>query len=264
MHALIALRTGTLLALAATATVSAACTGTPDDAEVIDDVSGGKGDASTRFVEVDPTRSSKRFRDYIHRALNEMEAQGSELALETLRSLEQGYVLLDEVRDLTCADFEHVRKDLPALGLTPEDRAKMLASNSPARAAIEEAIAGYQWGNRIYVARGLETPRLAATLVHEVNHVLNRSEFGYYDDLPTSAFLHEYRAFHVESLYNPDEYKNVDLMDYVITTYEYDRSKIKPEALANPVTPLLIPDEMSWKKRAATPDPIEPIPDVCR
>jgi hypothetical protein len=90
---------------------------------------------------------------------------------------------------------------------------------------------------------------LAATLVHEVNHVINRSEVGYYDDLPTSAFLHEYRAFHAERLFDPSFYEGVDLVDYVVTQYELDRGKIAPAILASPLTPRLVPDSDAWRAR---------------
>ena len=110
------------------------------------------------------------------------------------------------------------------------------------------------WSNRIYVSRGQTARGLAATLVHEVNHVINRSEVGYYDDLPTSAFVHEYRAFHAETMFDPGPWKGVDLVERVITSYELDRAKIPASVLAHPVTPRLLPDATSWRLRAAQDD----------
>lgn len=240
-----------------------ACATTGDDFE--DGVSDGKGDRSggSRFDEVDPTHSTKTFRDYINKALDKLDAHDSDLARLTLWSIESGFVKIDELRDLTCADFERVRADLPDAGLEPSDRATLHARNSAAARAIETELDGYMWSNRIYVSRGQTPQRLAATLIHETNHVLNRSEVGYYDDLPTSAFIHEYRAFYAESVFDPAEYEGIDLVDYVIENYELDRSKIKPSVLATPLTPKLLPDPRSWKVRNVRADR-EVLPAVCQ
>lgn len=244
--------------------LSGACTAMPGD-EVDADEIDGKGDRAggSRFDEVDPTHSTLTFRRYIDKALDALEAHDAELARLTLVSIEAGYVKIDELRDLTCADFERVRADLPDAGLTPEDRARLHERGSEVAAAIESELDGYMWSNRIYVSRGQTPLRLAATLVHEVNHVINRSEVGYYDDLPTSAFLHEYRSFYAESLFDPAYYEGVDLADYVITNYELDRDKIHPEVLANPLTPRLLPDMRAWRDRRVSAD-VEQLPAVCR
>jgi len=226
--------------------------------EAIDD----KGDRGTatggRFTEVDPTRSSKAFRAYIGKALDVLAADDSELAELTLASISAGYVKIDELADLTCPDFERVRADLPDAGLEPEDRGTLAAKRT-----IEAELDGYMWSNRIYVSRGQTARRLAATLIHEVNHVVNRSEVGYYDDLPTSAFVHEYRAFYLEAQFDPAEYAGVDLVDYVITSYELDRSKIRASVLAQPLTPQLVPTAAAWRARDVTADR-ETVPAVCR
>lgn len=242
---------------------ASACATTDDDFD--DEVSDGKGDRNggSRFDEVDPTHSTKTFRDYINKALDKLDAHDSQLARLTLWSIESGFVKIDELRDLTCADFERVRADLPDAGLEPSDRATLHARGSAAAKAIENELDGYMWSNRIYVSRGQTAQRLAATLIHETNHVLNRSEVGYYDDLPTSAFIHEYRAFYAESQFDPEEYEGINLVDYVITEYELDRSKIKPAILATPLTPKLLPDPKAWKVRNVRADK-ETLPDVCK
>ncbi|MBA3455573.1 MAG: hypothetical protein H0T42_20940 [Deltaproteobacteria bacterium] len=245
--------------------VLAACTSAPG--EELDEGGGsdGKGDRAggSRFDEVDPTHSTVTFRRYIGKALDALAAHDSNLARLTLRSIESGLVKIDDLRELTCADFERVRADLPNLGLEPEDRDSLHARGSDVGEAIEGEIAGYMWSNRIYVSRGQTVMRLAATLVHEVNHVINRSEVGYYDDLPTSAFIHEYRAFFAESVFDPEEYAGVDIDDYVITTYELDRSKIRASVLATPLTPKLLPDDRAWRARRVGAD-VEVLPAVCR
>ena len=243
----------------------AACAATPGDELDEGGTSDGKGDRAggSRFDEVDPTYSTVTFRRYIGKALDLLAAHDSELARLTLRSIEAGLVKIDELRDLTCADFERVRADLPDAGLEPEDRDRLHARGSSVAAAIENELDGYMWSNRIYVSRGQTALRLAATLVHEVNHVINRSEVGYYDDLPTSAFIHEYRSFYAESLFDPEEYAGVDLVDYVITNYELDRSKIRASVLATPLTPKLLPDDRAWRARRVGAD-VEVLPTVCR
>lgn len=237
----------------------------PVEDEDITAVNDGKGDrdSGSRFDEVDPSHSTRTFRAYIEKALDEMEEEGSDLARLTLESIENGRVKIDDLRDLTCADFERVRADMPDAGLEPEDRATLHSPTSAAAKAIENELDGYMWSNRIYVSKGQTAKRLAATLIHEVNHVVNRSEVGYYDDLPTSAFIHEYRAFYAESLFDPEEYEGIDIVDYVITEYELDRSLIHPEVLEKPLTPRLLPDRAAWKQRKVSAD-VEEVPDVCR
>ena len=214
---------------------------------------GGKADDTQRFVEVDPGHTNPTFRSYIGKALDLLEAHDSELAYLTLRSIEAGYVKLDELADLTCEDFIRVGKDLPDLEIAASDY-DSLTPRSELLAEITNQLDGYMWSNRIYVSRGQTSKRLAATLIHEVNHVLNRSEVGYYDDLPTSAFLHEYRSFYAESLFDPEEYEGVDLVDYVITNYELDRSKIPAAILADPLSPKLLPSGAAWRARRVEAD----------
>ena len=242
--------------------VCAACTAAGDGHAAGDETLDDKGDRGTatggRFTEVDPTRSSKAFRSYIGKALDVLAADDSELAQLTLKSISAGYVKIDELADLTCPDFERVRADLPDAGLEPEDRGTLAAKRT-----IEAELDGYMWSNRIYVARGQTAQRLAATLIHEVNHVVNRSEVGYYDDLPTSAFVHEYRAFYLEAQFDPAEYAGVDLAGYVIDNYELDRSKIRASVLAQPLTPQLLPTPAAWRTRNVTADR-ETVPAVCR
>jgi hypothetical protein len=226
-----------------------------------DSATGGKADsASARFIEVNPAHTNATFRTYIGRALDALEAHDSELARLTYASIRAGHVKLDELADLTCADFIHVIGDLPALQLVPSDYPKLRLRGSEVTKAIAAEIDGYMWSNHVYVARSIEPKHLAATLIHEVNHVINRSEVGYYDDLPTSAFLHEYRAFWVESQFEPEEYEGVDLVDFVIESYELDRSQIPAAILADPLTPIFLPDAAAWRARDVSAD-VEEVAD---
>lgn len=229
--------------------------------EAADDGGAGSGDdkgdrGATGFVEVNPARSSAAFRTYVERAIRVLEQDGTDIARYTAASIRAGRVEIDELVDLTCWDFERVRAELPSLALTSADYARLVPGGALARAIAGE-IDGYMWSNRIYVSRGQETRALAATLVHEVNHVINRSEVGYWDDLPTSAFLHEYRAFHAEAVFDPARYDGVDLVDHVIELYELDRAGIPAEVLAAPLTPRLLPDAASWRARQVAADPVD-------
>lgn len=250
-------------ALAWSLLLATACASDPGAGDEAIDDKGDRGGPTGRFTEIDPTHSSKAFRTYLTKALDVLAADGSELAQLTLRSIAAGYVRVDELADLTCADFERVRADLPDAGLEPADFAHLHDRGSAVKTAIENELDGYMWSNRIYVSRGQTAKRLAATLVHETNHVVNRSEVGYYDDLPTSAFLHEYRAFYLEAQFDPAEYAGIDLVDYVITNYELDRAKIHAAVLAHPLTERLLPTAAAWKARKPFSD-VETVPAACR
>jgi len=239
-----------------------ACAAPPYDGDGSGAGGGGKADETARFVEVDSTHTTATFRSYIGEALDLLAADSRQLAQLTLESIRDGRVKIDELSDLTCEDFIRVGRDLPDLHIEPSDY-EDLTPRSDLTAAISEELAGYMWSNRIYVSRGQEPVRLAATLIHEVNHVINRSEVGYYDDLPTSAFLHEYRAFYAESLVDPAEWEGTNLVDYVVENYELDRSRIPAAILASPLTPRMLPDDAGWAERKPLAD-VEDVPEACR
>ena len=210
------------------------------------------------FVEVDPEHSSADFRDYVGRALDLLAAHETQIGRLTYESIVAGRVKIDGFSDLTCWDFTRVQRDLEgSVELDASDYERLREARSPVVRAIHDELDGYQWGDRIYVSRGMRAEALAATLVHEVNHVLNRSEVGYYDDLPTSAFLHEYRAFYAESEFAPDRYADVELVGYVIDLYELDRTAMPEEVLAEPLTPELLPTGAAWRRRASVEDAVD-------
>ncbi len=153
------------------------------------------------FVEVKPERSSKEFRAYVDRAIAVLKADKSPLAQATYRYIATGKVKIDEVTDLTRADYLRTRKDLSkwTKALTPDAYGTLSNPKSPASKALDRLLNGYMWDERIYVARGLSPKQLASTLVHEVNHFVNKSEENYRG--PTQALIEEYRAFYVEALF---------------------------------------------------------------
>ncbi len=232
--------------------LTAGCTDPMIDDDGIDD---GKSDTAGGFSEVDSEHSNITFRRYIEAALRLLErSTDSELAQLTAESVRERRVQVDELVDLTCWDFERARKDLPDAGLVPADYFTLQSPGSDAAKILTENLDGYMWSNRIYVSRGQTVKRLAATIVHEVNHVINRSEVGYYDNLPTSGFIHEYRSFAMEALFDPAEYEGIDLVDFVIENYELERDEIDPAVLAEPLSPTLLPDKAAWDARQAHKD----------
>jgi hypothetical protein len=230
----------------------------PAPTGVGDEQDDGKADRGGRpaFREVDPTHTSATFRRSIVDALRLLDSDEAAVARLTAQSIRDGRVAVDELADLTCWDFDRLRRELE-LPYGPADFPSLRQRGSAVLAAIAAQIDGYMWSDRVYVARGLAPRRLAATPIHEVNHVLNRSEVGYWDDLPTSAFLHEYRAFYAERLFDPETYRGVDLVAYVIDLYALDGKALSPSARAQPLTPRLLPDGEAWRARHLGDDPVD-------
>lgn len=232
----------------------------PEDELDLGELGGGKedrGGAPGGFVEVDAAHSNATFRKYIERAIVKLEQDDSQIAQLTAKSIRSGRVKIDELSDLTCWDFERVIEEITPGVLTSADWAHLHDVGGDVDDTLAAEIDGYMWSNRIYVSRGQPVMRLAATLVHETNHVINRSEVGYWDDLPTSAFLHEYRAFYAEAMFDPDEYEGIDLVDHVLELYELDRGAMDPEVLAMPLSPRLLPDAKAWTARKVASDPVD-------
>jgi hypothetical protein len=236
----------------------AACAAPPDGAgdPALADGKEDRGGAAG-FREVDAGHSSADFRRYIGRALTLLETHESRVARLTFAAIRDGRVRIDELSDLTCWDFERARLEIAPDELDSADFARLQDEDGEVAGVLGAAIDGYMWSDRIYVSRGLSAKRLAATLVHEVNHVINRSEVGYFDDLPTSAFLHEYRAFHAERLFDPESYAGVDLVEHVIELYELDGDLIPDSVREKPLTPRLLPDAESWRLRRVADDPVD-------
>ena len=237
-------------------TLVAACSAPLDDSDV--GGADGKEDrgGGPAFAEVDATHSTAAFRRYVRDAVSWLEAHPAEIARLTARSIREGRVQIDEIVDLTCWDFTRLLEDLPGTELVPSDWNR-LSDGGEVAVTLAGEIDGFMWSNRIYVARGLSKKRLAATLVHEVNHVINRSDVGYYDDLPASAFLHEYRAFHAERMVDPESYRDLDLVAHVIDLYQLDGDAMPQAILEEPLTPRLLPDAAAWRERRVDDDPVD-------
>jgi hypothetical protein len=128
-------------------------------------------------------------------------------------------------------------------GAAPAEDDRTWAGDDALNRKLQTSLDGYQWGNRLYftIKRTTEVDELASTLVHEVNHVLNRSECSYYSDVPehvmdgNKAFVEEYRAYLVECYFVKDQSANEDACTAFATKalepygFEHDLRAIVPE-----------------------------------
>jgi hypothetical protein len=130
------------------------------------------------------------FRTYFDAALRLLAASPCRDARRTLRAIRRGHVRVQPFSQLSRADFQRVRDDLRRWNI------HVPASRSVAVRTIARTLNGYMWSDRVYVHRDLSTRQLAATLVHEVNHVLNHSEAHYRG--PLDVLREEYRAYLAE------------------------------------------------------------------
>jgi hypothetical protein len=137
------------------------------------------------------------------------------LAAETLARVEAGDVLLGSMAGARGIDRWHMCKDyaLPACkGAPPSPDDRTWRGDDEVERTLDRELAGYMWGNRLYFTLHTSTDpiELAATLVHEINHVSNRSECSYYRNIdthevePDLAFVEEYRAFLSECYFTHD------------------------------------------------------------
>lgn len=217
------------------------------------------------FTEVNPDNSSVAFRAAIEDALGSLcrSQSDGDLGFETYKSIVTGRVQIDILEDLSDLDYSTV---LVFYGLAPG------TPRSEALPGILADLAGYMWGNRVYVVLGGSTEALAATLMHEVNHVLNRSDENYYLPLDREveeperstilnelrvdegrAFVEEYRAFYLEEVLAGsalDQGKTqsmATLKQSIATLYEFSSLDVSdfPDFPAG----ILVPNEEGWAAR---------------
>lgn len=156
------------------------------------------------FLEVNPNRTDPEFRRYIGRALDRLKNSGTEIGRATFEAITSGRVKVDELADLTLEDFKRAHREFAKDGveLPMRDALNLHDGRVSSIRKLNSSIDGYEWDDRIYLARGLTDQRLDETLVHEVNHVLNESEEHYRS--PKAIFVEEYRAAYAEALYREE------------------------------------------------------------
>jgi hypothetical protein len=154
------------------------------------------------FREINPVHADDGFRAYVERALQVLAANPTLEARRTLKAIVTGRVRIDLLADLTAADFRRVRKDLLKwnIPLRESDYGRLHDTRSRGFRAIARVLNGYMWDDRVYIHRELSAKQLAVTLVHEVSHVLNRSEEHY--RAPRDVLIEEYRAFYAEKRFS--------------------------------------------------------------
>jgi hypothetical protein len=170
------------------------------------------------FRQVNPKFDDPRLDKELAAALKILGASDTAVAKRTLRAITSGRVKVDGLNDFTRKDFRHVAKDLH---LRLQDYARLHDGRTHAAKAIARDMEGWAWDDRVYVAGGIGARRLASRLVHEVTHVLNRSEEHYRG--AKQILLEEYRSFYAEKLFagvemTPARAKR--LKAYVISLYE--------------------------------------------
>ena len=154
-----------------------------------------------KFVEVNAAHTSKAFQKYVGQALEVLRKNKTPIGQATYRYICSGKVKLDEMSDLTRADYIRSTKNLANWGakVSPDEFADLHDPTSHASKVVTANLRGYMWDERIYLAEGMTPKQLASTLVHEVNHVINKSEEHYRGD--TQALLQEFRADYAERLF---------------------------------------------------------------
>jgi hypothetical protein len=133
-----------------------------------------------------------------------------DLAAATLERIEAGAVLIGSIAGARGLDRWHMCKDFGLDACLGSFGGESDWQGDDALAeTLADGLDGYQWGNRLYFGdpAAMAGEQLASTLVHEVNHVANRSECSYYSDIDGHvladelAYVEEYRAFFSECLY---------------------------------------------------------------
>jgi hypothetical protein len=171
-------------------------------AKVIDKIERGM---QFPFLEVTPERSTVEFRRYIEKGLRELKKSDQPIARATFDLIATGQVTLDRLNDLSRPDFLRLRKEFARDGIDidADDFHKLHDNRTGAMRAIRDSIHGYMWDDRIYVTEDMSPKNLARTLVHEVNHVLNKSEEHYRSK--EAIFTEEYRAYMSEAMFDGKE-----------------------------------------------------------
>ncbi len=268
-----------LLALLGAALVGGAlvgCSGAPGDVATEEDDIARQ---SFRFVDANPEVplppvARKKIQDAL-RVLARLAARrdapvlSRDLARLTVERIGAGDVLLGSIAGARGVDRWHMCKDfaLPACkGAPPDPADRTWTGDASLGAKLEAELAGYQWGNRVYftITESLDPAELAATLVHEVNHVANRSECHYYKNVdahtvdPNAAFVQEFRAFLAEC-YVAEAAPTVSRCSATALTttntygFRYDLEVIAPSdptalGLAKRELDHLTPEQARWPK----------------
>src|SRR5688500_5981723 len=121
----------------------------------------------------------------------------SEIGKNTFEALEDGTILLDTLDSLTVSDCRRLVEENPRQWSGVVSADECTEGHVPAK--ILEKVSGYQHENRIYVRFTKKIPEAAATVVHETNHVANKTHEHYASS--REILEEEYRAYYVTLVY---------------------------------------------------------------
>lgn len=121
----------------------------------------------------------------------------SEIGKNTFDALESGAIELGTMDNLTLGDCRRLVEENPRQweGIVSAD--ECVEGRVPKK--ILEKVSGYQHENRIYVRASGKISDAAATVVHETNHVANKTHERYGSS--REILEEEYRAYYVTLLY---------------------------------------------------------------
>jgi hypothetical protein len=171
---------------------------------------------------------------------NEGRGIRSDLAVLTLARIADGSVKVGSLATARGWDLWHICKDLEHAVCATGEPDDDWAGNADLIARLLDDLDGYMWGNHLYFAFGdsVDSRNLAGTLVHEVNHALNRSECSYYTDITahkvdqTLAFIEEFRAFMTECYLDTPEADIKLCANYAADTVEDRGYDMTPDLAA--------------------------------
>jgi hypothetical protein len=177
------------------------------------------------FREIRPSAAPEGFLEHMDRALERLRTSPTEIGRATYAYLHAGRARVGTFNELTKHDFLHIAHDLSESGihLRPTSYAGLHTPGSRTAQAIANHFDAYMWSDRIYVRSHERADRLASALVHETNHVINRSSAHYRG--AKAGFREEYRAFYVEALFRGEEMTKERcraLKEKVIRLYGFD------------------------------------------
>jgi hypothetical protein len=150
-------------------------------------------------LEVNESNRDAAFRAQLMKAMDALQKNPHPVARVTYDAIAMGLVKVDSLDDMTRHDYLQLRKEMKG-ALDANGYQTLSDKRSSAYRAVTTAIDGYMWDDRIYVVPNLSVKDMVTTLVHEVNHVLNKSEENY--QTPKAILQEEYRAFLASALVN--------------------------------------------------------------
>lgn len=199
--------------------------------------------SSEALVETD---EGSKFEKKVQKAIEELSQGERPIAIETSRCLKAGRAKILSLTDLTVSDYRQVLKfwkdQGEKLNFTASDYPQLKVKKSPLQKYLLRALDGFMWDDRIYLHPDVSSRGLASTLVHEFNHVINKSHLHYATD--EESFTEEYRAFAMEEeLAGRDWRAHAAAMNLKKrVAKDYNLKRLKLESLPDVPRGILVPN----------------------